>query len=399
VISSPADVREERQHHHLLDGVAHASVHCVCPTGRRYRFGCNRHGAYGGGDSGGIDTDQELPARAASAAPPAKPSGLRPLLAYTSYEGYLDAFDVEPDKLPDIYLIAPDGRRAGRVTRTIAWELNPVWSPDGTRIAYARGGWDTHAGSIMGPARTGIWVANADGTRAHRLAGVRTHATGASGEYLYDLMNDGPAWSPDGRWIAFRRATGPIDAPHDRGIYVVRVSGGREQRLVRYWSPFAWSPDSKHLAVARKGGLDIIRLGDRSIRRLAPGSWSTLDWSPDGTSIAATDGRRLWIIDVATARMVSYGGLGGGLLAPLEYSPDGRSIAVGTRRGLYIFHLGDRRTNRALVRAINVESLSWSPTGQKIAFSRGDLWIVAEDGSGLRRLTHTGRAMDVDWRP
>jgi molecular chaperone DnaK len=96
-----------------------------------------------------------------------------------------------------------------QVTTGNARAADPIWSPDGLRIAYTRsvpfggkGLWTSH-----------IWVVNADGT------GARAITSGPSKDW-------DPTWSPDGTWIAFTR--GQSEHP---AIYCVRADGSDPRRL------------------------------------------------------------------------------------------------------------------------------------------------------------------------
>jgi dipeptidyl aminopeptidase/acylaminoacyl peptidase len=130
---------------------------------------------------------------------------------------------------------------------------------------------------------------------------------------LYDEVK--PSWSPDGRRIAFVSKRGPDPDRHDTfGIYIMEAALGAPQRLVATYqgstyqgdaasdwaSAPAWSPDGKSLAYVTAGDpkliyysvhqLAVVPVTGGSPRMLAP----TLDrnvslphWSGDGRSIFA----------------------------------------------------------------------------------------------------------------
>jgi Tol biopolymer transport system component len=111
-----------------------------------------------------------------------------------------------------------------------------VWSPDGTRIAFARkpdwcsdrGGTRPCAGS-----HSDIYVMNADGSGTRKL----THNARQNAE---------PAWSPDGRRIAFvSRRDGNAE------IYVMNADGSGKRNLTRNPAKDvrpSWSPDGQKIA-------------------------------------------------------------------------------------------------------------------------------------------------------
>jgi WD40 repeat protein len=109
---------------------------------------------------------------------------------------------------------------------------------------------------------------------------------------------DDPAWSPNGRYIAF---TGePTGWPmHDAAIYRLSIGSRSLQRLIAglegVSSP-SWSPDSRWLVVAMKprGGLPglwLIRASNGSKRLLLGGDdFGDTEWSPDGKTIVVQVG-------------------------------------------------------------------------------------------------------------
>lgn len=195
----------------------------------------------------------------------------------------------------------------------------PSWSPDGKRITFSC--YDPH----------GVWIMNADGTGRELLDAqgwgaewcskgdkiaytvytsgsanicVRDLAKGTSRELLeraYRQIYWGMAWSPDGRWIAFKGV-----APDKTELAVVHAEGeakgfrvplsvgaGGVKHLV---DNVAWSPDSKQvLAVLMTQDnpawqLYVIDIQGKIPPKLLPGQrkgrWYTgVSWSFDGKRI------------------------------------------------------------------------------------------------------------------
>ena len=127
------------------------------------------------------------------------------------------------------YLVRTDGSGARRLPYITA---TAVWSPDGRRIAFA----STCKPDCYGPrypSYTDIYVVNADGSGKRKL----THN---------ERYNTEPAWSPDGRKIAFRSTRNG-----NRDIYVMNADGSGKRNLTRNpaqdGSP-SWSPDGRRIA-------------------------------------------------------------------------------------------------------------------------------------------------------
>ena len=146
-----------------------------------------------------------------------------------------------------------DGSNVTRLTNHPESDRSPAWSPDGRRIAFTsdRDGNDD------------IYVMNADGSNVTRLT---NHP--AEGREVYVMYADGsirlttavglsPAWSPDGRRIAFHSNR---DAKWE--IYVMDADGSNVTRLTNHPAEGrfpAWSPDERRIAFQffRDGNFEI----------------------------------------------------------------------------------------------------------------------------------------------
>jgi len=167
----------------------------------------------------------------------------------------------------EIYTVLSDASGSVRVTDHPAKDVDPAWSPDGSRIAFA-----SNRDGLMA-----IFVMNDDGSDVKRL----TSPTSSS---------HSPAWSPDGREIAFASAReGNAD------IYVMNADGTDVRRLTSDASADldpAWSPDGSRIAFSteRNKNAEIYvmsRDGSNVSRLTANNTWDGQPaWSPDGTRIA-----------------------------------------------------------------------------------------------------------------
>lgn len=208
------------------------------------------------------------------------------------------ADDVQPDWSPDgskivfvstrdgdseIYVMDADGSTATRLTSHPGFDTEPKWSPDGTRIAY----------TSVEEHNSEIYIMGSDGSNPVNWT---NHPYG-----------DGTAaWSPDGSKIAFVSQRGG-EAP----LHVAEVDGSGTQTGVTslgIWggSP-AWSPDGQHIAYAAISeestgaagppfsnvDLFIVPSVGGSPRRLTydKSDESHPSWSPDGSQIVFESNR------------------------------------------------------------------------------------------------------------
>jgi Tol biopolymer transport system component len=195
-----------------------------------------------------------------------------------SPDGNRIAFSSQRGANEDVYVMSADGRNVRRLTSHAAPDAQPAWSPDGKRIAFV----SRRAGNFK------IYVMNADGSRERLLTSGPRWVTDSS-----------PSWSPDGRWIGFASSRVKDGNPE---IFKMRPDGSRVTRLTftdtaGEVSPDdgfpAWSPDGRSIAFSstRATGqhdLWVMRSDGKTPRRITRtprfDDWGAR-WSRDGKHI------------------------------------------------------------------------------------------------------------------
>src|SRR5579872_4451905 len=120
-------------------------------------------------------------------------------IEFTVDEGSWLSLSVSPDGktiifdlLGDLYTLPIGGGEAKRITSGMAFDSQPVFSPDGKRIAFTsdRDGSDN------------LWIANADGSEPKQLSKDK------DGDFL------SPNWTPDGEYVLISRCSQGL-GPHE----------------------------------------------------------------------------------------------------------------------------------------------------------------------------------------
>lgn len=288
----------------------------------------------------------------------------------------------------------------------------PVASPHRVSLAPA-------VGATISP--DGRWIALAaiDGDNPWCGAGNRLlviPSTGGDARVLDSAATlNSPHWSPDGKWIAYRR---------NNAIVRIPATGGRYDSLAVGFGVVDISPDSRYIAVGAPWG-GALGIGENI--RPTVGIYDTLGafrgrypvwfaqtrtyfWSGHGLlAFHATDEGVVKSVSLTTGAARPYG-YAEPYSVSVQFSPDGSTSAtvvrMGGRNAFVIRNL--RSGSRKIIRP-DAEpfggSYQWSPDGREIAFkanSRGsttfDLYAMNVSTGAVTRLTRGLPVCDFKWR-
>jgi Tol biopolymer transport system component len=274
------------------------------------------------------------------------------------------------DGNPQIVAVNPRNG-ATRVLTSGSQDEVPDLSPDGRTVVFER---CIKALDCDQAGKKNVWTMHADGSRAHPL-------TTCDGNRCLGAFD--PAFSPDGRYIAFAQDLLDAKGVNFNGIFIMEADGTHARRLTSSGPDGfpegqpQFSPDGRQLVFHREVGdgslqLLTVRVDGTGLRELLPGvDGSAPSWSPDGKRIAFTLVRHdtdSTLVDVATVR------------------PNGTDLAMVTKNP--------------------AESSSfapdYAPNGSRVVFSQANsvgcnLVTMGSSGGDRRVLPSDGWLVDASW--
>jgi len=354
-----------------------------------------------------------------------------------------------------VYAVATDGSANNRLTSGTAANDFPFFTPDGSRVVFAAGRngrrdlWSVQVadgkpvsapaiakadiGDVMGFAldgsfyykkftlRASIYVAEVD-PATWKLKSAPNEVSNA---FRYDEAFD-PAWSPDGKVLAYRA---------DNKIVLHRFDGTPERETsspAGYWDLLGWAPDGKSLVVTGEGpGLRLFDLETQKERTILDGPqgaaflnstdgkavfYITRDSSPlTGNQVPPADTIRLMRHDLQTGaeKELNHTEAWKGRLLDKKLSPDGRSLALvkldqpdGKSHSLWLLPVSGDEPRKLLSMGENEGLLAvyWTQDSKALVFVRGgessdEIWIQPVDGSEAHDTGIRAKGISVSVHP
>jgi dipeptidyl aminopeptidase/acylaminoacyl peptidase len=313
-------------------------------------------------------------------------------------------------------LVAPAAQPAAQAPRLLDKETfmemesvaSPSISPDGRQIVFAR----TWIDKMKDQSRSNLWVVDADGGRVRELTrgGWRDSA---------------PAWSPDGKRLAFLS-----DRDGTNQLHVMFVDSGEVAQLThlqRAPSGIRWSPNGKQIAFTQTIPDEDPILRVQLPQRPRGAEWARgatlvdrLTWARDGTGPVEKGYTHVFVVDAilgGTPQQITEGKYSH---SDPEWSADGKTIYVsGLRKPdaeylrndseIYAIDLATREVKTLTDRKGPDTGPAVSPDGKWIAYTGYDdmdytshlssLYLMDRNGGGRRLLAGklNNSPADVTW--
>lgn len=298
-------------------------------------------------------------------APALSPDGAK--IAYSVYP----VGNSYPFPMGHIFTMNSDGSGAVDLTPGSSSEdFNPVWSPDGTKIAFTR-----YINYSPDDPANGVYVMNSDGSNAYEIAANAKLAT----------------WSPDGSRIAYD-ARGRIGISNADGSNQIMPTP--DMTCNGFYGYPAWSPDGTKIAMMANCGSGYLIAtmkpdGTGATRVLSTSRAVSPSWTPDSSQILYSTGsssaNNLYFVNATggTPRFIfSVGsGINNPTIGNFRLAPPPNNAPTLTLAGSSSINQGDTYSSTSSF--ADADSSSWTAT------------VDYGDGSGVQSLSLSGMSFDL----
>ncbi len=310
-----------------------------------------------------------------------------------SPDGKMLAYVEQGESSDDLYVTRVAGGERMKLTNDVSRKSEPVFSPDGEKIAFAR--------KLPG-----------EGTPE-----ICTIAT--LGGEIATVTQDGsmPAWSPEGNKLAYvRRKPGEPET-----LAIVGLDGTDARTILAgdaiypFMGAPTWSPDGKTIAVARSRGGDsrevwLVPVNGGDAKEITHGTGGVSSDMPvftaDGRGIVFRSNRggarNIWYMDL-NGKGATQLTTGAGPDSTPSVARDG-TLAFLNSRTRYVLLLYDLSTGKGKT-ILSDQGILWgpvfSPDGKEVTYSRGEpdgawhLWALPVGGGSAARQLTSGKLLEI----
>jgi Tol biopolymer transport system component len=273
--------------------------------------------------------------------------------------------DAEPD--PQLWLMNADGSGQHRLTSSLGEKLRPLWSPDGSRIAFMV--WNRSLCEpeiVLWCPFTDIWTIRPDGSGERKLASRAMQ----------------PAWSRDGKRLLYQDFE-PYTPSTSNRLLVARGDGSRARVIFRgtmeqaFRSPPAWSPDGKRIAFGTTTPslghrVQVVNADGSGRRRLAIGLYAA--WAPAGRAFAVEQDTGVFVRPLGQGSAKRVGGPAGFGGSCPTWSRDGKHLALLLNAKLSVVRADGKERKKLAGAALCLLNMFpsppvWSRDGKRIYFA------------------------------
>jgi Tol biopolymer transport system component len=302
----------------------------------------------------------------------------------------------------DLWVMNEGGTNQTKIATSVGDDVgSPMWSPDGSKIAY-----NDNALVVVGSDGVGRTV-------------VSPFVGCPSGHYYGQHCTMEATWAPDSSRLTFTDVSGPIPR-----VTVANADGTGTMVVspLEWWTRWpAWHPTDDKIIFqcslsTGESGLCTVRPDGNEFTFLvaAPsgGGLVGVQWSPDGSKIAAIHDTgywdQLWVAnaDGSDGQLYLSRTFGQYATSLPVWSPDGSKVLI-DRSGVQEVDLATGTVTRLFLPGLLEGRQPWSPDGSHLATAAlvpspqdWEIYVSAPDGSGAVELTDTiGSSYSPAWSP